>query len=82
MEESGHIYHHILRAEVLLHGYTILKLLPLNSFSKHDWVDDREHLVLHIRHDKGAHASNRQVKVVDGITLLVEVSRFGIQMLL
>ena len=81
VDQGCHVDHDVLRAEVLLARDAILESFCAFPSSVHDRVDDGEHLILHVRHDKGADPPDRQVKAVNWITFVVEVRRFGVELL-
>ena len=81
VDQGCHVDHDVLRTEVLLARDAIFEFFARLPSSEHNRIDDGEHLILHVRHDKRADPSDRQVKAVNWITFIVEVRRFGVELL-
>ena len=81
VDQGCHVDHDVFRSEVLLARDAILESFARLPSSEHNRIDDGEHLILHVRHDKGADPPDRQVKAVNRITFVVEVRRFGVELL-
>ena len=78
----GHVDYNILCAEVLLDWKTILKLFAASAGCEQYWVNNGEHLIIHVWHDEGTHSSDWKIKVVNWVSFLIEVSRLRVHTLL
>ena len=65
----------VLCAKILQNWELLRILFVLATREVYQRINDLNQLVLPISHDESAHASDLEIKVVDEVTLLIEVSR-------
>ena len=75
MYDRSNVDDDVLCAKILQNWELLRILLVLATREVYQRINDLNQLVLPISHDESAHASDLEIKVVDEVTFLIEVSR-------
>ena len=84
VHQGSYVHNNILGAEVLQDRELLEALfrLLLEGGQVYDRVNNLDELIVEVRHDKGTDTANREVEIIDEVSLLIEIGGGRYELLL